>query len=444
MRDSELTRLRVLRLSWPIILANASVPLVGLADTAVVGNVGSVAGLGAIALGALIFSFVYWSFGFLRMATTGFVAQADGAGREADVRATTARGALAGAGLGLLLLLLQWPIAELSFALLSGSEAVERLAAEYFFARVWGAPASLVSFALMGCLIGLGKSAHLLAVQLLLNGLNIALDVYLAGVLGWGVRGIGLGTALSEWCACLFAGVLVWRVLRRRAQDDEPFLSWSRIAHLGDVRRSLGASADIMVRTLFLVFGFAWFTNQGARFSDVVLAANHVLLQFLSFAAFFLDGYAYVAESLVGAAVGARRLATFDLAVRRSSELSCATAVVLAAGLLLFGGSAIDLLASQPGVREAAREYLPNAALYVLCAFAAFQLDGIFIGATRTRAMRNASIQASLLFVILSWVVVPWWGNHGLWLSFIAYVIARAITLLRVLPALRRSVGVDV
>jgi MATE family multidrug resistance protein len=295
----------------------------------------------------------------------------------------------------------------------------------------------------MGCLIGLGKSAHLLAVQLLLNGLNIGLDVYFAGVLGWGVRGIGLGTAVAEWCACALAGALVWRLLRSRARDDGPFLDWSRIAHLGDVRRSLGASADIMVRTLFLVFGFAWFTDQSARFSDTVLAANHVLLQFLSFSAFFLDGYAYVAESLVGAAVGARRLRTFDLAVRRSSELSLATAVVLAAGLYLLGGMAIDFLTTQSGVRGAAREYLPLAALYVLCAFAAFQLDGIFIGATRTRDMRNASIQALLVFVGLSWVLVPVWGNHGLWLAFIAYVVLRALTLLRVLPALRGSVEVD-
>jgi MATE family multidrug resistance protein len=437
----EPTRLSVLQRAWPIILANASVPLVGLADTAVIGHVGSIEGLGAIALGALVFSFVYWGFGFLRMATTGFVAQAHGAAREADVRAVTARGVLLGAALGVLVLALQWPIGAMSFALLSGSQDVEALALSYFRARVWGAPANLAGLALMGCLIGLGESRCVLLVQLVLNGLNVTLDVWLGALLGWGVRGIGYGTALAEWCACAFSLVLVLRLLKRRHTDAEPLLSWSRIGHLSEVRRSLGASGDIMVRTLFLVFGFAWFTDQSARFSDSVLAANHVLLQFLSFSAFFLDGFAYVAESLVGAAVGAGRLRRFDASVRRSTELASATAVVLALALYVFGAQLIDLITTQEPVREQARQFLPFASLYVACAFGAFQLDGIFIGATRTRDMRNASIVSLLIFVTLGWVLIPTWGNVGLWTAFIAYVVARAATLLRLLPRLRRSVS---
>jgi MATE family multidrug resistance protein len=233
----------------------------------------------------------------------------------------------------------------------------------------------------------------------------------------------------------------VLRLLKRRHTDAEPLLSWSRIGHLSEVRRSLGASGDIMVRTLFLVFGFAWFTDQSARFSDSVLAANHVLLQFLSFSAFFLDGFAYVAESLVGAAVGAGRLRRFDASVRRSTELASATAVVLALALYVFGAQLIDLITTQEPVREQARQFLPFASLYVACAFGAFQLDGIFIGATRTRDMRNASIVSLLIFVTLGWVLIPTWGNVGLWTAFIAYVVARAATLLRLLPRLRRSVS---
>ncbi|WP_132999324.1 MATE family efflux transporter [Luteimonas arsenica] len=424
-----LTRAAVARQAWPIILANAAVPALGLVDTAVIGHYGSATELGALALGALLFNFVYWSFGFLRMGTTGFVAQARGAGDEAEVRATLARALLLAAGLGGGLWLLQWPITWLYFGLMDGSAAVESVAGEYFRARIWGAPAALALFVISGLLIGLGRSRELLFVQLLLNGLNAGLDIWFAGALGLGARGIGLGTAIAEWGTCAVALVVVLRVLRARHRDAWPFLQWSRIANARRIRQALAANGDILVRTLCLLFAFAWFANAGARFGDVTLAANHILLQLVSFSAFFLDGFAFVAEARVGAAWGARDRAAFRHAVRLTSELAAGAALALAAAVLVLGEVAVAALTSLLAVRETAAMHLPWAALYVLLSVAAFQLDGVFIGTTRTREMRQAGLLSLTAFLLLAWPAVAVWGNHGLWAAFVAYVCVRAAAL---------------
>lgn len=404
--------------------------MLGLVDTAVIGNFGTAAQLAAIALGAIIFSFVYWGFGFLRMGTTGFTAQALGAGDEAEIRATLARSLLIALIVGCSLVLLQWPLAELAFMLLDSSATAEGAARDYFFIRIWGAPATLATFALTGCLIGLGQTRTLLAVQLLLNGLNAILDVYFAGILGLGVRGIALGTVIAEWTSCLVALALIYRILHKRHKDPERFWPWPLIADPHKIRLTLAANTDILIRTLTLVFGFAWFVNQSARFGDVTLAANHILLQIVSFSAFFLDGYAFVVESLVGQALGARQRKQFRKAVVLSSQLAGLTALALAVAILLFGQQAIALLTSLHDVRQTADIHLPLAALYVLLAVGAFQLDGIFIGTTRTREMRNASLLSIALFLLMSWPLTALFGNLGLWWAFIAYVVARALALM--------------
>ncbi len=432
-------RRAVIAIAWPIVLANAAVPLLGLADTAVIGNTGTITDLGAIALGALLFNFLYWGFGFLRMGTTGFTAQADGAGDEAEVRATLGRALLLASGLGLVLIALHRPLVDLALALFGASDEVKTLTRDYVLIRIWGAPAALAMFALMGTLIGLGRSGLLLKLQLILNGLNIALDVLFAGVFGWGVEGIALGTALAEWSTCLMALWAVSRLLRRRHTDSDAFWTRERIFDATRLKRTLGANADIMIRTLALLFAFAFFTHQGALFGDRVLAANHILLQFVAFSAYFLDGFAFAAEVVVGRAIGARRRDVFDAAVRRSSELAAATAVLLALLVLTLGDSAIHALTSIETARETASRYLPWSALYVLLSFAAFQFDGIFIGATRTRDMRNASL-ASLVLFLLAWWPLARFGNDGLWIAFILYVLARALALGWHYPRLRASI----
>ncbi|WP_420429318.1 MATE family efflux transporter [Algiphilus sp.] len=427
---------RILQLAWPIMLANCSTPLLGLSDTAVIGRSGTTAELGAIALGALLFSFLYWGFGFLRMGTTGFAARADGEQDEAEVRASIQRALLLSLLLASGLLLLQRPLIDLALALFGASDSVETLTADYFAWRIWGAPAALALYALMGLFIGLGQTRWILLVQLSLNGLNILLDILFAGVLGWGVRGIAIGTALAEWLALLLALMLALRLLRARHQDGAPFLVWSRLRDGRRWRQTLTANGDIMLRTLLMLSAFAWFTNQGARFGDVTLAANHVLLQFISFSAFFLDGYAHAVEPLVGRALGGRRLDILRAAARRSTHLAAATAMLLALAVLLAGGLAITGLTAIEAVRSEAERYLPFAAAYVLLSFAAFQLDGIFIGAGWTRAMRNGSLAAVAAFLATAMMLVPVLGNAGLWLAFIGYVVYRALTLAAYLPIL--------
>ena len=436
---ASITRSTIARRAWPLILANCSVPLLGLTDTAVLGNLGTLVDLGAIALGALIFSFVYWGFGFLRMGTTGFVAQADGAGNTAEVRAVIIRSLMLASLTGVLLTSLQVPLAGAAFSLLGGGEQVEVTARTYFQIRIWGAPATLGTFVLVGVLIGLGESKKLLLVQLILNLLNIVLDVYFAGILQLGARGIAIGTLMAEWLAFIFAVILVTRLLKKESQDEEPFLVPARLRDRQRLFAILSANSDIMIRTVLLVFSFAWFTNQSAIYGDDVLAANHILLQLISFSAFFLDGFAFVGESLVGQAIGARNLPLLNAAMWRTTEMAIVTAIVLALIVGACGKFIIAGLTDITQVQLLAEDMLKLAALYILVSIAAFQLDGFFIGATLTAQMRNASIVSTVLFLTAWWLLASRYGVAGLWWSFIVYVLVRALALLVYLPDLRKA-----
>ena len=436
LHSTELKYSRILQLAWPLILANAAVPILGLVDTAVIGNLGSVEDLGAIAFGALIFSFVYWGFGFLRMGTTGFVAQAVGSNDHAEIRAVLGRSLIMALALGLALIVLQWPIRWLAFLILEGSGSVESTAQAYFTIRIWGAPATLASFVGTGLLIGMGKNRLLLALQLFLNGLNIALDIVFAGVLGMGAAGIALGTVIAEWSAVLVGTWAIYRSLRANTNTREAFWSWRQIFDREKLLVSVRANLDIMVRTLLLVFSFAFFTNQSALFGDVALAANHILLQIISFSAFFLDGYAFVAEALVGKAYGAVDRAAFTIAVKRTSKLAAISGLCLSLVVYLFGSAIIAALTDIESVREAATGLRYLAAIYILLSVAAFQLDGIFIGVSFTRQMRNGAIQSLLVFLLACWLLIGEFDIVGLWWAMIIYVVARALVLLRYYPAI--------
>lgn len=435
-----LSRVAIIKMAIPIILANAAVPLLGLVDTAVMGHSGTAADLGAIALGSLVFSFIYWAFGFLRMSTSGFVAQAEGANNALEVRRVFLRSAVMGVFIGLCLLLLQYPISLFALSLLDGSPAVEQGVRDYFTIRIWGAPAALSIYAITGLLIGLGQTRRLLWLQLWLNGVNLVLDVWLVMVWDWGVRGIAWGTIVAEWSSVLLGLWMVSRIFRSQTGISRSVTLWRHLFAGDALLKTLKTNADIFWRTLFMLIGFAWFSNQGARFGDTMLAANHILLQFISFAAFFLDGYAFAVESLVGRAMGARQRAVFDHVIKRSSEVAGITAILLATLVLCFGTYLIDGLTRIDSVNQQATLLLPFAAAYILLSFAAFQLDGIFIGATRSREMRNASFYALLVFLALAWLLTPLWGNQGLWLAFIVYVVARAVCLAVYLPAMRRQI----
>ena len=419
-------------MAWPFIIANASVPLLGVVDTAVIGNTGSVIDLGAIALGALIFSFVYWSFGFLRMGTTGFVAQATGAGDQEEVRAIFGRAGLIALAVGTALLLLQVPIGAISFSFLSGDEAVESVASTYFFTRIWGAPATLIIFVIMGVLIGLGESRELLKLQLFLNGSNMVLDIIAAGFLGLGAQGIALGTVTAEVSTCCLGFYRLRSHLANRGDlrgMSGEFWPWHRIRKMSQMWALISANIDIMIRTLLLVFAFAYFTNEAAKYGVVALAATHIVLQIMAFTAFFLDGFAYVAEAETGQSYGAKDKQLFNVALHKTTVLAGVTAALLAILVAIAGGALVEVLTDLTEVVLLAKALLPICAIYVMASFPAFQLDGVFIGTSRTREMRDASIWSVIVFLLAVWVLGNMLGLEGLWWGMVVFVVARALSL---------------
>ncbi len=421
--------IRILKLAFPVILANASVPLLGLADTAAIGQTGAAVDLGAIALASLIFNFVYWGFGFLRMGTTGFISQAAGANDLDETHALLFRAVLLGAGIGILLIILQRLIGETSISLLKASDEIKILVRDYFYIRIWGAPATLVTFTLLGTFIGMGWTKHLLFVQLFLNGLNILLNVLFVVGYDLGVRGIAFGTVIAEWSTLFFASYLLLKKMQLQGFSHRLQQLRSRVFNKEKLIALFKVNGDIMIRTLALLSGFAWFANQGADFGDQVLAANHVLLQFVSLSAFFLDGYAHVAEMLTGKAFGAKDKAYFIEQVRHSSILAGITALILACSVYMLSDLLIPLLTKDMQVQAIASDHSLYAAIYIALSFAAFQLDGIFIGVTKSVEMRNATLMALFIFIGSALLLTTPYGNVGLWISFIIYIVARAITL---------------
>ncbi len=434
-----ITRRDVWRLAWPIMVANVSIPLLGLADTAVIGNVGTTASLGAIAIGAVLFNFLYWGFGFLRMGTTGLVAQAYGSGDMDELKVTLARALLIAWVLGLIIVVFQEPAADFAIPLFNPDPDIEPLARAYYDIRIWGAPATLANYALLGWFIGAQATRPVLALQLFLNLSNILLNLFFVLMLDMGVEGIALGTLIAEWIT-LFLGVLMMRerFVKLTGGILAAPLSWASVLDPAAMIRTFSVNFDIMIRTLLLIASFAWFTAMGSRLGSTTLAGNHILLQFLAFSAFFLDGWAIAAEGLVGRALGARNREALRRAVRLSTEMAVITSVGLT--LLFFAGGplAIRGLTDIEAVRQAAIAFLPFAALHPILGVWAFQLDGVFIGATRTAAMRNAMIASFALFMAAWWLLTPY-GNSGLWIAFLGFFAARGITLALYYPGLERS-----
>ena len=423
------SRSHVMRLAIPVMLAQAAIAATGVVDTAVMGLYGDKSDLAAVAIASGAFSFIYWGFGFLRMATTGLVAQALGRSDQAEARATLQRGLLIGAAFGLVIFLLS-PLLRMGVFLPFGAEPdVVDLADGYFAARVWGAPALLTQYAITGWLLGTGRTGALLAMQVVMNGVNIVLDIWFVAGLGWGPAGIGAGTAIAEWVALLFGLALVWRSLQPEAG------LFDRAALLA----LFNANRDILIRTLALLFAFAWFVRSGAQMGTAQLAGNEVLLQFITVAAFVLDGFAFVAEKEVGEAYGARDPARLRRAMRVTTELAFGFGLIISALYLFGGGAIISGFISDPDARDAALTFLPYCAAVPIIGVAAYQLDGFFLGATQGRAMRNAAIFVTVAYVTLDLILRPLFGNAGVWIAFLGMYVFRAAALGWYLPSLMRA-----
>ncbi|MEQ6201617.1 MATE family efflux transporter [Sulfitobacter sp. HNIBRBA2951] len=432
--QATLTHARVLQIAVPVVLSNATVPILGAVDTGVIGQLGLAAPIGAVGIGAVILSAFYWVFGFLRMGTVGLVAQADGQGDAAEVAALLSRALLIGLVAGVVIIALQAALFRAAFLVAPASAQVEDLARGYMAVRVWSAPAAIAMYGITGWLIAQERTRAVLAIQLWMNGLNIALDILLVIGLGWGVQGVALATVLAEWsglalglwfCRAVFAGV-AWR-------------AWSAVFDVARWRRMMGVNLDILIRSLLLQAIFVSFMFLGAGQGDVVLAANQLLLQFLMIATYTLDGFAFAAEALVGKAYGGRN----PVRVRRAAMLTGLWGMVAAAALsvvfLVLGGWGLTLLTTAQEVQAQARVFLPYLVVLPVLGCAAFMLDGIFVGATRSRDMRNMMAVSFCIYVGSVVVLVPAFGNHGLWLAMLVSFVVRAVTLGMRYPALERA-----
>jgi len=427
----DITHARVLKIAMPIVLANATVPILGVVDTAVVGQMGQAAPIGAVGIGAVILTAFYWVFGFLRMGTTGMTSQAHGAGDRAEVQALLLRALLVGGAAGMAIIALQVWLFAGAFAVSPASPEVEALARQYMSIRIWSAPAIIGLYGITGWLIALERTRAVLAIQVLMNGMNILLDLVFVLQLGWGVGGVAWATFLAEW-----SGLALGLWFCRDALGGLGASVWARIIDRVKLRRMAVVNGDIMIRSLLLQSIFISFLFFGARFGDVQLAANHILLQFLNVTAYALDGFAFGAETLVGQALGARSRAKLRRAVVLTSIWGAGIGITLSLVFAVFGGVIIATMTTAADVRIAAAVFLPYMIASPFLGAPSWMLDGIFIGATRTADMRNMMAVSALVYFATVLPLMALFGNHGLWLGMLMSFVVRGATLAWKYPAL--------
>ena len=421
-----LTRLdrRLWALAWPLMLTNLTVPMLGLVDTAVLGHLPDPQYLGAVAVGANLFSILYWTFGFMRMGTTGLAAQAWGKRDEHEQVALLVRSLLLAVTIGLALITLQQPLIQTGLTLMNPSAGVLELASEYAAIRIWSAPAVLCQYTLVGWLIGTQYPRGPMIMLVVANGVNLVLNVLFVTVFGWNSRGVAIATVIAEYGAALIGLAIV---LRR--MPDGQRMTRALIGTLADYLRILQVNRFIMVRTIALLLAFAFFTAQGARQGDAILAANAVLFTFLLVISNALDGFANAAEALIGEAVGRGSRRQFKRVFDTALRWSIWGALLLTALFVLGGQALIGLLTSIESVRINAGQYLPWVWLLPFTAVWGFLFDGVFIGATQTRAMQNTMLFAALGVYLPVWWLTTGWGNHGLWFAMISLMLARALSM---------------
>jgi MATE family multidrug resistance protein len=424
----------VLKIAIPIVISNATIPILGAVDTGVVGQIGLAAPIGAVGIGAIVLSGVYWIFGFLRMGTTGLAAQAAGQGNKAEVAALLTRVLMIGLAAGAGMIAAQAAIFWAAFQLAPASAEVESLARGYMQIRVWSAPAAIAIYGITGWLIALERTRAVLVMQVWMNLLNIVLDLWFVLGLDWGVNGVAFATFLAEW-----SGLAVGLWLCRAAFQVPAWRDWARVFDRVKLIRMAQVNSDILIRSLLLQAIFMSFLFLAADFGDVTLAANQVLIQFLQITAYALDGFAFAAEALVGQAMGAHAVTHLRRSALIAGFWGLLSCVAMSAAFWLGGPALIDLMADVPPVQEAARLYLPWMIAAPLVGLASWMLDGIFIGATRTADMRNMMLVSALVYLGAVLLLVPSMGNHGLWAALLISFVARGLTLALRYPALERA-----
>ena len=419
-------------------LANGAAPIVGLVETLMVGRFVGTSALAGIGLGAVIYGIFYWGFGFLRMSTAGLAAQSDGAGAEGDVQAHIIRAIPIGLAIGVFMIAIQFWLLPQAFKIYTAAPEIEQSARSYISARLWGLPATLGTIALMGWYVGISKAGLALWLQIVLNIVNIILSPIFVIGFGAGLYGVGLASAFAEWAGFAAGIMLALREIKRRGGFRPKAFSKSTLLDKTALSKLGVANGNIFIRTMSLTLGFNFFGNAAASEGETFLAGYHVLMQMVTMSALVLDGFAHTAEAVTGAAYGAKDKTRFSKAVRLTSEFSLIFALICGAAIYFGGTYLITLLTTDPDVVQSAWTYLPYCALAPVLGFAAFQMDGIFIGTTRTAAMRNAGIAAVIIYIGVHYLIAPSLGAKGIWIAFLIYYIARAATLGLAYPSITR------
>jgi MATE family multidrug resistance protein len=431
---SRVTTAQVFAIAGPAMVANLTTPLIGIVSTTAIGRLGDAAMLGGVAMASVLFDCMFWLFGFLRMSTVAFTAQSLGAGEPQELRAILVRGLIVASLVGAALIALQIPLAAVLLGAMGGSEDVTRAAKAYFTIRIWSAPLALANYVVLGWLIGQARAKLALTTQVAVNVTNMVATVLLVLVFDLGIAGAAIAAVVAE-----ATGLLLGILIAQRLSGGQPAISRATLFDRTKLLRMLSVNRDILIRTAALIAAFLFFVAQGARAGDATLAANAVLNNFLMISGFFLDGLANAAEQLCGRAYGARDKNAFAGAVKLVVIWGFGFALAVAACFLLFGPALIDIMAASVDVRRIARDYLPFVVFAPLLGVFAFAYDGVYIGATWARDMRNLML-LSLLIFLGAWFSLRSYGNAGLWGAFLVHYAARGgLQALRYPALLRKS-----
>jgi len=417
---------RVLQLAIPNIISNISVPLLGAVDTAVIGHLEHVYYLGAIAVGSIIFDFIFWGFGFLRMGTTGLVAQAYGANNIQRTKVILVRVLLVALGGSVLILLLQYPLIEFSLWAIDATPEVEQYTRIYYKIRIFSAPATLSLFAINGWFLGMQNARYPMIITIFLNLLNITTNLIFVFYFGMNVDGVAWGSLLSSYCAIALAATLYFITYNKVKIS----VSWSDLVELEELKKFFSVNRDIFIRTLCLIFSYAFFTASSAKMGDVWLAANTILLQLWYISAYAVDGFAYAAESLVGRYVGARDFKKMKKAIWTCMAWGLGFGLVGTLFYAVFDRELLSIFTDKPLVIETAMIVAVWLIIAPIVNSVCFIWDGVYIGATSTSAMRNSMLIATILFFVpVYYLVKPYAGNHALWIAMTSFMVIRGVTL---------------
>lgn len=418
----------ILRLAIPNIISNIVIPLLGMIDIAIAGRMegGTDSTIGALAIGTAIFNFIYWNFAFLRMGTSGLTAQAYGANNKDEAAAILGRSLLVAAVMGALLIIFNRPIGRLAITIMQGSDEVMALAADYFFMRIWAAPAAIGLFALHGWLIGMQDSTTPMAVSIVSNVVNVAASVWFVFERGMGVEGIALGTVVAQYTSL----IITLLVLVVRYGDYVRSIDLRQSAKMEPLMRFFRVNADVFLRSLCINVVYTCFTAFSARFGDTTLATNELLLQLFMLFSYMSDGFCYAAESLTGRFIGERNPQRLTRAIRLLLVWCAGVAVVFVVAYIFWWEPILGIFSKSPTILACAADYVGWVVAVPLVGFVPFLIDGILIGATKTRIMRNTTFFALIGFFGLFFALVGWLGNTALWIAYVGFIVVRFVLML--------------